>query len=382
MASVYKRPGRKVWTAFYRDEAGKQHCRSTGSRTKKQAHRIAEEFERGAREKRTLRQLTRVLDQMHELVNGQKVTRLSLAELVSQWLAIKKLETSPSTLTFYRQSTDKLIGFLAERALSDSIATITKADLLAYRFDLARKLSPVTVNHHLDIVRMLMRSARRDGLIADDPSEFVESVKREAGVKRRAFTVAQLQAILSVCDPEWRSLVIFGLYTGQRLGDLARLTWSNLDLERNELRFTVSKTGKTLILPVAPPLRVHVESLPSADSLQAPLHPRAAAIRNTCTLSNQFGDLLAQAGLRTKKSHHGCTKQGRSGRRTLGELSFHSLRHCTVSMLHAAGLPQATVLAYVGHASAKINQLYTHVGADALERAARSLPSLSSTTAS
>ena len=100
MASVYKRPGRKVWTAFYRDEAGKQHCRSTGSRTKKQAHRIAEEFERGAREKRTLRQLTRVLDQMHELVNGQKVTRLSLAELVSQWLAIKKLETSPAPSLF------------------------------------------------------------------------------------------------------------------------------------------------------------------------------------------------------------------------------------------------------------------------------------------
>jgi integrase len=224
---------------------------------------------------------------------------------------------------------------------------------------------------------MLMRAARRDGIIVDDPCEFLDSVKRgTASVKRRAFAEKELQAVLSVCDGEWRSLVLFGLYTGQRLGDLARLTWSNIDLVRNELRLVVSKTGKTLILPLAPALRAHIEASPSADNLQAPLHPKAAAFTNTSTLSNQFSDLLAQAGLSTKRAHRICSGQGRSSRRTLGELSFHSLRHTTVSMLHAAGLPQAIVLAYAGHASAKINALYTHVGLDALEKAAQALPQL------
>ncbi len=38
-------------------------------------------------------------------------------------------------------------------------------------------------------------------------------------------------------DAEWKSLILFGLYTGQRLGDLSRLPWQNVDLEeRNSTR--------------------------------------------------------------------------------------------------------------------------------------------------
>ena len=31
--------------------------------------------------------------------------------------------------------------------------------------------------------------------------------------------------MVDVADPEWQSMILFGLYTGQRLGDVARLTW-------------------------------------------------------------------------------------------------------------------------------------------------------------
>jgi integrase len=27
---------------------------------------------------------------------------------------------------------------------------------------------------------------------------------------------------------EWRSMILFGLYSGQRLGDIAKLTWANI----------------------------------------------------------------------------------------------------------------------------------------------------------
>jgi hypothetical protein len=33
-------------------------------------------------------------------------------------------------------------------------------------------------------------------------------------------------------DIEWRSRVLFGLYTDQRLADLATLRWDNIDLAR------------------------------------------------------------------------------------------------------------------------------------------------------
>jgi len=49
---------------------------------------------------------------------------------------------------------------------------------------------------------------------------------------RRAFTVQEIAALLAVADPEWRSLIKFGLYTGQRLGDVVNLRWTNLDLKK------------------------------------------------------------------------------------------------------------------------------------------------------
>jgi hypothetical protein len=48
-------------------------------------------------------------------------------------------------------------------------------------------------------------------------------------------------------NDEWRSMILFGLYTGQRLGDIATLRWNNLDklplsrdFRRSEMQCIVS----------------------------------------------------------------------------------------------------------------------------------------------
>jgi len=49
-----------------------------------------------------------------------------------------------------------------------------------------------------------------------------------------------------VANDEWRSLILFALYTGQRLGDLARLCWSNLDLVKGEVRLVTQGNSSLL----------------------------------------------------------------------------------------------------------------------------------------
>ena len=58
------------------------------------------------------------------------------------------------------------------------------------------------------------------------------------------------------------------------------------------------------------------------------------------------------------------------------KLSFHSLRHTTVSLLKDAGIPDAVVMALVGHESAAMSHRYTHVGKEALTKATGSLPEI------
>jgi integrase len=41
--------------------------------------------------------------------------------------------------------------------------------------------------------------------------------------------------------------ILFGLCTGQRLGDIATLRWNDLDLARGELRLSTRKTGKAIV---------------------------------------------------------------------------------------------------------------------------------------
>jgi integrase len=65
----------------------------------------------------------------------------------------------------------------------------------------------------------------------------------------------ELQVVLAIADPEWKSLIRFGLYIDQRLGDLSLLTWENVDLERNEIRVVTKKTDKRLTVPMAAPRR-------------------------------------------------------------------------------------------------------------------------------
>jgi integrase len=102
-------------------------------------------------------------------------------------------------------------------------------------------------------------------------------VRTRAQQSQRPFTIPEIQAVLSVADPEWQSLIKFGFYTGQRLGDVAALRWSNIDLARDELRLVTAKTGRRMLLPISEGLRAHIESLPCPDDPIAPLHPRAAA---------------------------------------------------------------------------------------------------------
>jgi integrase len=93
-------------------------------------------------------------------------------------------------------------------------------------------------------------------VIPEDPAAAVKGDQKEAAAaKKRAFTLDELRAVLDVADPEWKSMSLFGLYTGQRLADIATMRWSNVDLVKGEIRLTTRKTDKVMILPIAPPLR-------------------------------------------------------------------------------------------------------------------------------
>jgi hypothetical protein len=161
VASVWKHPDSRYWTACFRDQNGRQRRISTKETNNKKALKIAEEFERAARTKRTLKQVQVVLDRLHEEVSVERVIRATFfSRYLNDWLTAKRAETALSYHDFYRASLNKFSQFLGRRA-DEPMGEITKQDVVACRDALIRKVSAKTVNHDLKALKMLFKSARK-----------------------------------------------------------------------------------------------------------------------------------------------------------------------------------------------------------------------------
>src|SRR5438552_6626101 len=114
-------------------------------------------------------------------------------------------------------------------------------------------------------------------MLTVNPVVRVKLLKSTAESKRRTFTLVEIKRILKACseDTEWRGLVLFGLYLGQRLGDMARLTWRAVNLESNEIAFTTRKTGRRVVLPLVQPLSHYLSALPASDDANAFVFPNS-----------------------------------------------------------------------------------------------------------
>jgi integrase len=380
MASVFRRPRSKFWHGYWRDSNGHPHSCSTKQTNKKEAQRVVDLWETAAQKKKSAQHIRSVFAAIFRDIYGQAIPIATIRGFCTNWLEEKTSESSKATFLAYQTTVNDFLAFLGQRADLD-IAAISRTDAIAWRSSLSARLHCTTVNRHVKILRMVFKAAHRDGFILENPVQHVEATKaRGEEVGRRPFSIAEIQAILAVADPEWQSLIKFGFYSGQRLTDLALLTWANIDLERDEIRFVACKTGKRMTVPICEPLKNHILSLPPpSEASDTPLHPRAyETIRKqgrAANVSRWFAELLAQAGFRTISDHrsHGI---GRSARRKREQLSFHSLRHSATTLLHEAGVPISVAQAMIGHESAAVHDNYVSVGPEAMRHAAGTLPTL------
>ena len=162
--------------------------------------------------------------------------------------------------------------------------------------------------------------------------------------------------------------MLVGLYTGQRLADCARVTWQQVDLVKTSVWFVTQKTSKRLSMRLAKPLADYLSALPSTDDSNAPVFPRFAdmAEKNVSSLSNAFAlEILIPAGLMaprpTNKKSSGV---GRTGKRQVNEVTFHSLRHTFTTWLKATGASNALAQLIVGHDSPLVSSRYTHLSTE------------------
>jgi len=382
MASVWKHPKSQFWTACFTDENGRQLKRSSKLTDRNKAFLMAQKFEAAYKMKLTEAQARKVVSDIYEQIHGEQLYHATSRKFFADWIAGKKSELSPGSFKRYENAVDKLIEFLGERADRD-IAYVHKRDLAELRDKTATGLSASTANTDLKILRTAFRQAVVDGLRLDNPAAAVRTLedrKKADATERRPFTERELKKLLSVAEGEWEGLILGGLYTGQRLGDLASLVGRKIDLAEELLSFRSQKTGRDMVIPLAKPFLEYLKKLSPLAS-DAPVFPKANAEKGEADgesrrLSAQFHDLLVRAELVNARPKDKNSGKGHSVKRTVSELSFHSLRHNTTSWLKKAGVPESVVRDIIGHESELVSRNYTHVDDETKRRAIKNLPVL------
>ncbi len=384
MATIIRRGKSRFWTAVYRDFEGRQHWLSTKLRNKDAALRQALDLEDQARNAKLAEgQVRRALGRMYERIRGKSLGARSLRDYATQWLERKKVECTPGTLATYSSVIPRFVAFHGARA-DDDLSTFGPADVIAYRDHIARKLTAKTANNQRRIILALFGSAYAEGLLLDriDGKRVPFIAKRDDGAQRRPFTVKEVGNLLERADGEWKGLILFGLFTGQRMGDIARLRWANVDLEKAELTFQTRKTSRRMHLPLAAPLRDYLLQAPSSDNPLDPIFPKACRIATTNLgvgrLSDEFHQLLVSAGLAQPRENveTGSGRGAPGRRRNMSDVSFHSLRHTATSLLKSAGVSEAVAMEFIGHDSETVSRHYTRIGVDILKDAADRLSKL------
>jgi integrase len=395
MASIHRQLGRPYWFCAFsiwnpETLTNRRVFRSTKTRYKKQALEICRAWHKAALKARNGKLsvdaarevIAQGVSDVFTAANVESLPSVSVKSWCETWTEAKAIETEESTHARYKRVIERFIGFFGESKSKRDLSTLQASDVARFRDREANELSRSTANLGVKVLRICLGEAVRQGLLALNPAVRVKLLKSTVESKRRAFTLTEIKRILKACgdDVEWRGLVLFGLYLGQRLGDLARLTWRAVDLDSGEIAFTTRKTGRRIVLPLVQPLAEYLASLPASDNPNAFIFPRAASAKRTASLSNQFRAFLVEAGLvEPLPRGHKSTGKGRNQAREASEISFHSLRHSAVTMLKAAGVSDFIAREIVGHESAAVSRQYTHLTTDDKRTAMQRLPDVTDT---
>lgn len=326
--TLFKR-GVVWWTNFYQD--GIRHQESTGTQNK----RIAERIERKLKDEAALRKHAITLYDPH---------------LTFQQLSTKFNKAGHEKF-FHTDRLKHVLPFFGELRIHE----ITKGKVTDYRTKRQADDGPLTeatLNRDVAVLRRILYWALEENLILANPIARI-AMGRERRTKKPVVSITDEQKILAVAKPHLKEIMIAGIDTGMRRGELLSQRWEDVDLERKVLFVTRSKTPEG-----------EMRELPMTGRLYEILKSRSQASGPVFTFNKKpMLDLKTSWGTAqedAKLTHH---------------YRFHDLRHTFATRLMEAGVMADVRMALMGHEPRSVHWGYTHVDLKAKKAAIRKLES-------
>jgi site-specific recombinase XerD len=284
---------------------------------------------------------------------GFAVKDRPLTDFIAEYLSYAKGNKSRNTC----ERDEITLRHFTDFIKVDKLSAVTAAKLEAYKaFRREQGAKPSTLNRELNTLKAMFNKAVAWGALSQSPAKSVQKF-REPRKQVRYLSKEEVKALLAAASDRLAPIVETFLHTGLRRDELAHLTWSDVDFNREAIAVQ-AKDGWH-------PKDYEVRHIPMTDRLAAVLkaqhkngssyvfHTQSGGTHNGNILSRDFRKLTRACGIKG--------------------VSIHTLRHTFASHLVMSGADLYTVQKLLGHSSIKTTEIYAHLAPDFLRAAVAKL---------
>jgi integrase len=241
---------------------------------------------------------------------------------------------------------------------------------------------PSSIRNNLDPLRVVVREAIEDGVIAIDPIAGLR-LPQGGGRRERVADRAEAQTLIDALLENDRALWACAFFGTLRRGELRALRWSDIDFEAGVIHVrrgwddaegeqaTKSDAGKRDV-----PLAGILRTLLVAYKLASGRSDEALVFGRTATLPFVNSTVRSRALAAWKAENKKRTAQAGEGEQVelLTPITLHEARHSAASYLIEAGLNDLELTAMVGHSDSRTTKnIYGHLFPDSNTKVAAKL---------
>ena len=226
------------------------------------------------------------------------------------------------------------------------LASLNSTQVARFRDQRLKVVGPQSVIHEINLLNRVLKTASMDWGIALPgglPTAQVRKPVKPRGRDRRV-TQEEITKILEITgSAELRTIVTLAVETGMRRGELAALTWDEINLKKQTAHLPITKTDVPRTVPLS---KAAVNAL------------KELKMKKEGRIFSLQAESMSQAFERACESH----------RANIIGIRFHDLRHEATSRLFEKGLNVMEVAAITGHKTLEMLKRYTHLKAEDLAK--------------
>ena len=295
-----------------------------------------------------------------EMVRGVFVSRKA-AENTTLDEALDRYSQEVSSMKKGAYQESRRIENLKRHKLAKrNLASIQGKDIAEYRDERLKSVSQASVRLELALLSHLFNTAIREwgmnGIL--NPVTQIRLPKKAISRDRRLFQGEEEKLLVS-CDEYGGDLpyvVRLALATGMRRGELASLTWDNVDLKKRTATLPETKNGEKRIVPLSQ------EAVRILRDLPRRFDGMVFGFVDSHSITTAFIRSVSRARSAYEKE---CAEKGiKPDPGFLVDLTFHDLRHEATSRFFELGLDTPFVKKITGHKTYQMLDRYTHLRAE------------------